>query len=414
MRSRLRGSRPIGASTWRARAPCQRAVRERQVLALRPRAPRSRAPARPSPARLRATTIRPLVSLSSRCTMPARGSSAARGIARQQAVEQRAAPVARRRMHHQAGRLVDHQQVLVLVQHGQRHRLGPEGLALRRRPQLDRAPASPAWTVARRSGRRTRRRPRPCRRRSAAAGSCARTRAPAPPSARSSRWPCCAAPITKARSSLGGGELRAPRRRVGRLRGVRQGVGRYNRVGPVSRKPCRDVSRQIIGRPRAGCLCAAALRCWPAARRPTPTRPRTGARTGSTPKPRTKSSSGAYDKAVPLFEKLEGRAAGTPLAQQAQLDQAYAQYKARRQGARRWPRSTASSSCTRPARRSTTRSTCKGWSTSTTTSGCSRATDAPGPVRARPEGGQGILRVVQGTGRPASPSRATRPTRGCA
>ena len=37
--------------------------------------------------------------------------------------------------------------------------------------------------------------------------------------------------------------------------------------------------------------------------------------------------SGAYDKAIPLFEKLEGRAAGTPLAQQAQLDKAYAQYK---------------------------------------------------------------------------------------
>jgi outer membrane protein assembly factor BamD len=31
---------------------------------------------------------------------------------------------------------------------------------------------------------------------------------------------------------------------------------------------------------------------------------------------------------VPLFEKLEGRAAGTPLAQQAQLEKAYAQYKA--------------------------------------------------------------------------------------
>ena len=42
-------------------------------------------------------------------------------------------------------------------------------------------------------------------------------------------------------------------------------------------------------------------------------------------------ASGAYDKAVPLFEKLEGRAAGTPLAQQAQLDKAYAQYKANEQ-----------------------------------------------------------------------------------
>jgi outer membrane protein assembly factor BamD len=38
-------------------------------------------------------------------------------------------------------------------------------------------------------------------------------------------------------------------------------------------------------------------------------------------------NSGSYDKAVGLLEKLEGRAAGTPLAQQAQLEKAYAQYK---------------------------------------------------------------------------------------
>jgi outer membrane protein assembly factor BamD len=43
---------------------------------------------------------------------------------------------------------------------------------------------------------------------------------------------------------------------------------------------------------------------------------------------RDEMNSGAYDKAVPLFEKLEGRAAGTPLAQQAQIDKAYSQYKA--------------------------------------------------------------------------------------
>ena len=42
---------------------------------------------------------------------------------------------------------------------------------------------------------------------------------------------------------------------------------------------------------------------------------------------RDEAGSGAYDKAIPLFEKLEGRAAGTPLAQQAQLEKAYAQYK---------------------------------------------------------------------------------------
>jgi outer membrane protein assembly factor BamD len=35
----------------------------------------------------------------------------------------------------------------------------------------------------------------------------------------------------------------------------------------------------------------------------------------------------SYDKAITLLEKLEGRAAGTPLAQQAQLDRAYALYK---------------------------------------------------------------------------------------
>lgn len=39
-------------------------------------------------------------------------------------------------------------------------------------------------------------------------------------------------------------------------------------------------------------------------------------------------NAGNYEKAVTLLEKLEGRAAGTPLAQQAQLDKAYAHYKA--------------------------------------------------------------------------------------
>jgi outer membrane protein assembly factor BamD len=36
---------------------------------------------------------------------------------------------------------------------------------------------------------------------------------------------------------------------------------------------------------------------------------------------------GAWDKAIGLFDKLEGRAAGTTLAQQAQLEKAFAQYK---------------------------------------------------------------------------------------
>lgn len=42
---------------------------------------------------------------------------------------------------------------------------------------------------------------------------------------------------------------------------------------------------------------------------------------------RDEASSGSFDKAIPLYEKLEGRAAGTAIAQQAQLEKAYAQYK---------------------------------------------------------------------------------------
>ncbi len=37
--------------------------------------------------------------------------------------------------------------------------------------------------------------------------------------------------------------------------------------------------------------------------------------------------SGAWDKSINLFDKLEGRAAGTTLAQQAQLEKAYGQYR---------------------------------------------------------------------------------------
>jgi outer membrane protein assembly factor BamD len=42
---------------------------------------------------------------------------------------------------------------------------------------------------------------------------------------------------------------------------------------------------------------------------------------------RDEAAAGAWDKAIGLYEKLEGRAAGTVLAQQAQIDKAFAQYK---------------------------------------------------------------------------------------
>ncbi|TXI64790.1 MAG: outer membrane protein assembly factor BamD [Limnohabitans sp.] len=42
---------------------------------------------------------------------------------------------------------------------------------------------------------------------------------------------------------------------------------------------------------------------------------------------RDEAAAGAWDKAIGLFEKLEGRAAGTVLAQQAQIEKAFAQYR---------------------------------------------------------------------------------------
>ena len=42
---------------------------------------------------------------------------------------------------------------------------------------------------------------------------------------------------------------------------------------------------------------------------------------------RDEANAGAWDKAIGYYDKLEGRAAGTVLAQQAQIDKAYAQYK---------------------------------------------------------------------------------------
>jgi outer membrane protein assembly factor BamD len=43
---------------------------------------------------------------------------------------------------------------------------------------------------------------------------------------------------------------------------------------------------------------------------------------------RDERNNGNFEKAITLYEKLEGRAAGTPLAQQAELEKAHAYYKA--------------------------------------------------------------------------------------
>ena len=73
-------------------------------------------------------------------------------VAEQDAVEQRARPVARGRMHHQAGGLVDHQHVLVLVDDVQRDVLGLERLVLRR-PTSSTCTRQPAFIARGGAGR---------------------------------------------------------------------------------------------------------------------------------------------------------------------------------------------------------------------------------------------------------------------
>ena len=68
--------------------------------------------------------------------MPRRSSLAARGDA-DEAVHERSAVVAGSGMHDEAGRLVDHDEVLVLVRDGERELFALRRLRLRRRLELD-------------------------------------------------------------------------------------------------------------------------------------------------------------------------------------------------------------------------------------------------------------------------------------
>lgn len=79
--------------------------------------------------------------------------------------------------------------------------------------------------------------------------------------------------------------------------------------------------------PLVAAVCALALGLAGCASTPPPDKTATWSPNKIYAEAKDEASSGAYDKAIPLYEKLEGRAAGTPLAQQAQLDKAYAQYK---------------------------------------------------------------------------------------
>lgn len=82
----------------------------------------------------------------------------------------------------------------------------------------------------------------------------------------------------------------------------------------------KDVARSVI----FGSVCVISAGCTTT---PTPDKTANWSPNRIYAEAKDEASSGAYEKAVPLYEKLEGRAAGTPLAQQAQIDKAYAQYR---------------------------------------------------------------------------------------
>jgi hypothetical protein len=71
-------------------------------------------------------------------------------------------------------------------------------------------------------------------------------------------------------------------------------------------------------------------------------------------------NAGNYEKAIGLYEKLEGRAAGTPLAQQAQLERP-TRSTSLASRPRRWPPLSVSCACTRPVLPWTMRCTSRAW-----------------------------------------------------
>ena len=163
MRVRRCVERPIGASTT-PRGAVGSSPHERQVVALDVTRARARRRAARRRAAVRATTSRPLVSRSSRCTMPGRERSPTSAISGYRASSPwTSVPCAcpAPGMHDEPGRLVDDDDVVVVVAHVDRHasatgsrrrhpaRRGPRRrLAAREAVALRRRPRPPTSTVA--------------------------------------------------------------------------------------------------------------------------------------------------------------------------------------------------------------------------------------------------------------------------
>ena len=247
-------------------------------------------------------------------------------VVSQQAVEQSPAPVASGRMNHEPGGFVDHQQIIVFMHHVQRHGLRHKGHGLLGGSQLN------ANVVSHRHPGRS------LSRKGFAPSDCATVhqllQVGTGEFGHGGRKRSVQAPTVHGRRYL---ELANVHRGQGF---VRLTIGlmvarffvnprRYNLDCQNPCSCCEGVCVKLCSSLSAVSLCtlAAALVLSGCTSTPTdPTADWSPAKIYS--EASDERAAGSLDKAISLYEKLEGRAAGTPLAQQAQLDKAYTHYKA--------------------------------------------------------------------------------------
>ena len=249
---------------------------------------------------------------------------------RKQAIEQRATPMARRRMDHQTHPFVENQQISILVQHSQIHGLGIKGAGLSRQittqlnlvaqPDLGRrAGLHPTVHLHRRDIDELLNKI---------------AREIGQHQGQSLIEPLPVSDLGHPDLARQQGGRRIPDAFLEIVIPVRRHVGSYNFRITVSSAHHR-FNAKVHGMLFAGLSTArivpliAALPLILAGCASEPKDPTAGWSPNKIyTEAREEAASGAYDKAVSLFEKLEGRAAGTALAQQAQLEKAHAHYRA--------------------------------------------------------------------------------------
>ena len=329
------GSRPIGASTLRAAASMRRATARGTARDL----------ARGDLAHQRGhrRSVRPPPSgRECPCRAGARCRRAAarprRGRARSRPLSSVPRPVARGRVHDQAGRLVRRP---ARARPRRRRRAAAPRAG---RPAFRRRPSSTCDRLARRAPARACRTTCPStarrRARSAAADSCARTRAPVRQRAVQALAVQANGEAWRRSTSAARLRHRPPRRRdsrVARLRAGAWGGGRYNNPGSIfdSQFGCA-CPLQIIGLPCAACLAhlsAMLLRRSVRLQHDAEGRPRMERREALRRSPRKRPERATTTRPAAVRTPRRPRRRHV-LAQQAQLERAYADVQERRKGRR--------------------------------------------------------------------------------